>query len=108
MAGIRPLEEVLELVKELVPAAQRLYPGCEVWLFGSYAKGCARPASDIDVGVLVDNLESYIADGTVAERTMDLWLAADEIDSMISACVRASDDATGFPVEIRKTGIRVA
>lgn len=105
---VTALNEVIELVSKVAPAAQQLFPGCEVYLFGSYAKGCPRVQSDIDVGVLVSNLDSYIEDGTIAQRTMDLWVAADKVDDRMAACVRASDDATGFADVIRETGIKVA
>ena len=102
------MSEIIKLVSDVAPAAQQLFPGCEVYLFGSYAKGCARVQSDIDVGILVDDLDMYIEDGTVAKRTMDLWLAAGKVDDRMAACVRAADDATGFADVIRETGIKVA
>lgn len=92
----------------LAPKARALFPGCQVYLFGSQAKGCARPHSDIDVGIIVESLEPYINDGSLADRTCELWLAAVEVDDRISACVRSLDDSTGFADIITNTGVRVA
>lgn len=108
MNPIHTLEEVLLLTKELVPVAQRSFPGCEVWLFGSYAKGCAHEASDIDVGVLVPAgcIDRFVDENSMWKRACDLWLAASEIDDMLETCIRESD--CSFAGVIRETGIRVA
>lgn len=102
------LDEVLSFAKTLAPVAKRSFPGCEVWLFGSYAKGCAHAASDIDVGILVPagDIDHYIDEHSMWGRACDLWLAASEIDDMIETCIREAD--CSFAGHIRETGIRVA
>lgn len=102
------LEEVLGFTRELVPAAQQYFPGCEAWLFGSYAKGCAGPASDIDVGILVPagDIDRYVDEGSMWDRACALWDAAAALDDMIATCIRDADSS--FAGVIRETGIRVA
>lgn len=102
------LDEVLEFARELAPAAQESFPGCEVWLFGSYAKGCANAASDIDVGILLPpgDIDRYIDEHSMWGRACDLWLAAADIDDVLETCIRESD--CSFAGVIRETGIRVA
>ena len=108
MNPIHTLVEVLGFVRALVPAARKSFPECEVWLFGSYAKGCAGEASDIDVGVLVSagDIDRYIDANTMWSRACDLWWAAAEVDDMLATCIR--DAGCSFADVIRETGIRVA
>ncbi len=108
MNPIHTLEEVLGFVRALVPAARKSFPECEVWLFGSYAKGCPGPASDVDVGIIVPagDIDRYVDEGSMWGRACDLWLAAAEIDDMLETCIRESD--CSFATHIRETGIRVA
>lgn len=108
MSPVHTLEEILCFAKTLVPAAQQSFPGCEVWLFGSYAKGCATAASDIDVGVLVPagDIDRYVDANTMWGRACDLWWAASEVDDMLATCIRDAD--CSFASVIRETGIRVA
>ena len=108
MSLVHTLEEVIGITRELVPTAQRSFPGCEVWLFGSYAKGCANAASDIDVGILLPpgDIDRYIDEHSMWGRACDLWLAAADIDDVLETCIRESD--CSFAGVIRETGIRVA
>lgn len=108
MSAEHTLDEVLGFTRELAPAAQESFPDCEVWLFGSYAKGCAHEASDIDVGILVPSgdIDRDIDEGSMWDRACSLWRASAEIDDMIATCIRDAD--TGFAAHIRETGIRVA
>ena len=108
MKPVHTLDEVLNFARELVPTAQRSFPSCEVWLFGSYAKGCANEASDIDVGIIVPSgdIDRYIDAGEMWGRACDLWLASAEVNDMLATCIRESDNT--FAAHIRETGIRVA
>lgn len=108
MSAEHTLDEVLGFTREIVPAAQESFPGCEVWLFGSYAKGCAHEASDIDIGVLVPagDIDRHIDGHSMWDRACALWDAAAKLDDMIATCIRDAD--TGFAEVIRGTGIRVA
>jgi len=46
-----PINEGLEKVLEDLKAHPKVIA---IYLFGSYAKGCAKPLSDIDVAVIID------------------------------------------------------
>ncbi len=54
------LEEVLEVVRRISRVAREF--GCEVYLFGSYAKGTAVPSSDIDILVVCKKLPKSVFD----------------------------------------------
>lgn len=96
---IPTLDEVLGYAQKLVPAAREAYPDCEVWLTGSYARGYARPASDINVAVITDDRPAF-------ERTAQLYLAAAEVDDRISVNVCSS---SGFEAaDARRGGLEVA
>lgn len=43
-----------EMQHKIVEAIQKVAPGSEIYLFGSRARGDARPDSDWDVLVLID------------------------------------------------------
>lgn len=57
----------------IVSTVKRLCGECTVYLFGSYAAGTATAASDIDIAVVMDRVESKIA------VAAELWKALSDI-----------------------------
>lgn len=100
-------EEAIGAAAKLAPIATRLFPGSSVYLFGSYAKGKAKPSSDIDVAIIVPNSDDYDS-VDYNKRIGELNLAAYDVNDKIEAIVRESQDCTGFVDIIRSTGIKVA
>ena len=54
-AGIRTGEARADFLRQIKRAVHEVEPGADLWLFGSYARGDARPESDWDVFVLLDD-----------------------------------------------------
>ena len=54
-AGIRTGEARADFLRQIKQAVHEVEPGANLWLFGSYARGDARPESDWDVLVLLDD-----------------------------------------------------
>ena len=98
--------EAIELAKRLVPSVKEIWPYSAVYLFGSYAKGCQRDDSDIDVAVILPDY-GEMTPGELFKARGELWLAADKIDDRIEPCVRSVQDTSGFVKTIVDTGIRV-
>ena len=106
--SVATLEEALDIARRFAPYALKQYPGAMVLLFGSYAKGCARANSDIDVAVLVERYPDDETPGDSWEKLRSLCLAAFDIDDRIQVVVRSLQDTSGFVATILETGIRVA
>ncbi len=106
--SVATLEEALDIVRRFAPYALKQFPDAMVLLFGSYAKGCARASSDIDVAVLVERYPDDATPGELWEKIRPLYLDAFEIDDRIQVVVRSLQDTSGFVATILETGIRVA
>lgn len=79
-------------------------PVCEVFLYGSYAKGRSRQYSDIDVAVVVDEFE-----GDLLEMKAKLFRLRREVDTRIEPLLlERKHDPAGFLDEITRTGRVVA
>lgn len=96
------------IARKLAPFAQKEFPGAKVYLFGSYAKGCANEFSDIDVAILVEHYPEGMTAGEKWDKLASISMAAFEIDDRIEPTLRAMDDTSGFVDTILHTGIRVA
>jgi len=79
-----------------------------LWLFGSRARGDARPDSDYDLLVVVDEVSPDLED-----RVRDLQVELlDRYDALVAVLLRSTQqwrDAKGFPLaeNIRREGIRL-
>jgi len=79
-----------------------------LWLFGSRARGDARPDSDYDLLVVVDEVSSV-----VEERILDLQVEMlDRYDALVGVLLRTTQqwrDAQGFPLaeNIKREGIQL-
>jgi predicted nucleotidyltransferase len=101
-------EQIIELVKKyLALLRQRGIPVTRGIVYGSQARGDARPESDIDVLVI-----SPLFDRDPRARAGELWLAAEEIDWHIEPVavgekVFAEDDVSPILEWARQEGISV-
>jgi uncharacterized protein len=100
------VEETLSALKrELVPLYGERLKG--LYLFGSCARGDARPDSDLDLLVVLDNIPSY---GAEIDRIIEI-VAGTSVDSGISISpVFVSEDAwrsgsTPFLKNVREEAI---
>ncbi|MBI4215763.1 MAG: nucleotidyltransferase domain-containing protein [Parcubacteria group bacterium] len=80
-----------------------------IYLFGSYAVGKAKPYSDIDVAIVVDKIKSgrdYI------DRKMKLWELTPEVDVRIEPILIEKTDieqgGTTMASEVKKYGVLMA
>lgn len=54
---VRSPSEIEALVRKTIAFVNKRCPVKEAYLFGSYAEGCAKETSDIDVAVFADDVE---------------------------------------------------
>ncbi|MGC8959988.1 MAG: type VII toxin-antitoxin system MntA family adenylyltransferase antitoxin, partial [Chloroflexia bacterium] len=101
----RPVTEVLDRLKEVLPAVLDPYPVDVAYLYGSMARGRATPFSDIDLALVLDRpFPPY-------ERLMlelEIQAAVEEASGLRGVEVRAVDAA---PLQVRgrvlQEGIRL-
>lgn len=90
----------IEKVKQYADIIAAQFPVRKVVLYGSYARGNARPESDIDVAVVVDRIE-----GDFLDSASKLFRLRREIDLRIEpVLLEQTHDASGFLEEILRTG----
>lgn len=87
---------------------QKRYSFCNVYLFGSYAKGKAKKDSDIDVAVIVSRPGSgqkYL------NKKIKLWELSSLADSRIEPVLIAEKDliegATTIAAEVKNNGVLI-
>jgi len=69
-------------------------------MFGSYAKGCANPDSDIDVAVIVPTYgESKF------EMSKNLWHDVRDVSFLIEPVLMAEDRWSPLYDEVMRTGV---
>ena len=105
--GTEANAEALATAKLVSTIAGDCFPGAEVYLFGSCARGQDAPGSDIDVGVVIPSYSDY-GPIELARREAALALAAFEIDDRVETVVREASDSSGMGSIIRNTGILVS
>ncbi|MCD8270654.1 MAG: nucleotidyltransferase domain-containing protein [Parabacteroides sp.] len=97
-----------DIVKRIVETLRRIAPNAQTILYGSEARGDARPDSDIDLLILLDDSEQL-----TAERELEItrYLYEVEVDTgvIISPMVmlrRMWESATTpFSVNVMKEGV---
>lgn len=68
-------------------------PARHIVLYGSYAKGTARPDSDIDIAVIVDKVE-----GDYLDQQAKLYRLRRSVDLRIEpVLIEYGQDKSGFP-----------
>ena len=77
-AGIRTGEARADFLRQIKQAVHEVEPGANLWLFGSYARGDARPESDWDVLVLLDGPVDRDRKQTLRHRLFELELESGE------------------------------
>jgi uncharacterized protein len=88
---VRTTEEVSEILSELRQGLEALYGTRlrSLYLFGSYARGDARPGSDLDVLAILDDVQSRWAE---IERTSTLCAELSlEYGITVSLLLRSED-----------------
>jgi predicted nucleotidyltransferase len=76
----------------------------KVYLFGSYARGCPKEDSDIDIAFVVDKWV-----GDYEETVVPIWRLRKSVDFRIEPhLVVPDEDYAGFLAEIQKTGIEIS
>ena len=79
----------------------------KVYLFGSYAKGCPRQNSDIDIGILAEDL-STISKAEYRDLDRQLMFDTTDIDVRIEPhLVSVKHDVCKFSKTISDTGIEL-
>lgn len=99
--------EVKKIVKQYAHALKNAnYPFTPLYLFGSHARGKARPWSDIDVAVVSNKLKKNFD-----QNRFKLWHIRLDVDTRIEphgfTIKDFTDDVNPMAYEIRKNGIRV-
>lgn len=99
-------DEALTKARLFARAAHRLVRFDTAVVFGSYAAGSAREHSDVDVGLIVESLETG-SDYLVLLR--DLYGLASQVDVHIEPHLFVrSEDRSGFAAHVEETGIRIS
>ncbi|MCL1799105.1 MAG: nucleotidyltransferase domain-containing protein [Eggerthellaceae bacterium] len=99
----------LDLALAFAEEAQRHFPDSYVFLFGSHAKGTARPSSDIDVAVIVDGIEGYEEDpwlGIMAKRLLH-GISEESFYPVEGHLFQADHSQSGIINNILETGIQL-
>lgn len=100
--------EGLDSARRLAPVALELYPGAELYLFGSRVKGYAEQDSDIDVAVILPAAGGLPDPQEQFDKRCALYEAASAIDDRLSPVVVSIDSSPGFVRTVLLTGTRIA
>ena len=100
----RPFDPVLDRFRSALDEAygDRL---SRVVLFGSRARGDARPDSDYDIAVFIEGLTSIGAEaGRIAAIGTDILLDTGAVINALPFAAGTDDARTGFMGEVRRDG----
>ncbi len=93
-------QAVIEKVKQYADIVRQTIPVKRVVLYGSYARGCEKSNSDIDVAIIVDRI-----DGDYLELSARLYELVGSIDIRIEpVLLNENSDKSGFIESIMKYG----
>lgn len=101
-AGTLTFDEAMDIVrayKQVVRARYQREP--KVLLYGSYAKGAARPDSDIDVAVIVNTDEIV----NRWEQWADLWGDIRKVSVLIEPVLLEDEEDSMLYREVMRTGV---
>jgi predicted nucleotidyltransferase len=108
-AGIRTGEARADFLRQIKQAVHEVESDADLWLFGSYARGDARPESDWDLLVLLDGPVDRDRKQTLRHRLFELELDSGEA---ISARIYSRDEwqseprqSSSFARNVRKHAI---
>ena len=92
--------EALAAVSSFSDAIRATYQPVKVVLYGSYARGDQRPASDIDVAVIVEHVN-----GDFLDAEAGLYRIRRRIDDRIEpVLLEMGEDRSGFLDTVLRTG----
>lgn len=77
-ANILTGEERADFLRQIKEAVHEVEPDADLWLFGSYARGDARPESDWDVLILLEGPVDSERRNRLRDRLFELELEAGE------------------------------
>ena len=95
-------EQVIRIVKDYKAAISHLFDSAEVYLYGSYSKGTARPESDIDVAVIVPHLNN-----DWLKLSTRLWMIAPKVNLNIEPVLMEENEPSPLYADVMRTGIAV-
>jgi len=99
-------EDIIIIAKkylELIKASNFPMQINKAYLFGSFAKGCPRKDSDIDIALVVNKWV-----GNYEESVVPIWRLRKNVDFRIEPHIVVPDgDYADFLPEIQKTGIEI-
>ena len=94
-------ETAIGLAKRFSELASQHVSARHIVLYGSYAKGTAKPDSDIDIAVIVDRLE-----GDYLDEQTKLYKLRRSVDFRIEpVLIEYGQDKSGFLKEIMGAGL---
>ena len=97
-------KRAVQKVKQFAERVRAYLPECEVFLYGSYARGNSHEYSDVDVAVVVDEYR-----GDLFEMKATLCRLAREVDVLIEPLlIERKYDPANFLSEIENTGKSIA
>ncbi|MBR1808884.1 MAG: nucleotidyltransferase domain-containing protein [Paludibacteraceae bacterium] len=94
--------QVIEIVKRYKQMVSQQIDNAQVYLYGSYSKGNARPESDIDVAVVVPEVK-----GDWLDISAKLWLIAPEVNYLIEPVLIDKRYQSPLYDDIIRTGIAI-
>ena len=95
-------------VQQYASIVHEYLPNTKVYLFGSYAKDCPKETSDIDVGIISNDI-SYLGKDRYLEVLNKLMVDAYDVDTRIEPhLVSKKHDRADFSGVIEHTGVQIA
>lgn len=95
-------------VQKYASIVHEYLPDTKVYLFGSYAKDCPKKTSDIDVGIISNDI-SYLEKKQYLQVLHKLMVDAFEVDERIEPhLISKKHDKADFSGVIEHTGIQIA
>lgn len=106
----RVSQMVIDAVESFAEQAQEWLPCSYVYLFGSHARGCPRPGSDIDVAILIPEVPGRDENPRrIEECRSRMWMIGSQCsDDMSAHLIESQHDVTGFAETVVNTGICIA
>ncbi len=95
-------EQALELARQYKDVICDQMTVVDVYMYGSYSKGCATENSDIDIAVIVD----YIADDLLVIMAK-LWRASRKVSSYIEPVLINRRQSSPLYDEVLNSGVKL-
>lgn len=95
-------KQALNIVRQYKQQLNPIFADAQVYMFGSFSKGCAGEDSDIDVAVVLPRF-----DGDWLEANASLWDSTWKVSTKIEPVLLTTDVQTPLYREVMHTGIAV-